>query len=216
MTAVLPALSLSDFLPVWGFLAANIATPGPNVLTTIALSMGSGRSAGMGSAAGVGLGIAGWCLGMTLGVSSVLRFFPWLQGLLILAAIFLLAWFALRYFRAALTGFRRQAMRLPAQTDGSGFGAGFVRALVVNAANPKALTSWLAILGLFPLVQANAADIAVLCLGACLLSFTIHSAYALTFSSAGPPRAYLRAGWVLQALAGLLFSGFALRLAAGG
>ena len=32
-------LPLAEFLSVWGFLAANIVTPGPNVLTTIALSM---------------------------------------------------------------------------------------------------------------------------------------------------------------------------------
>lgn len=206
------ALALADFLPVWGFLAANIVTPGPNVLTTIALSMGSGRKAGLGSATGVGLGISGWCLGMTLGVSVLLGIVPAAQKILTLAAICLLAWFALRYFKAAIAGYRARTSRVPAASENATFRTGFTRALLVNALNPKALTSWLAILGLFPVARASATDIAVLCAGACTLSFVIHAAYALTFSTHAAVRAYLKAGWMLQALAGTLFTGFMLRL----
>lgn len=206
------ALPLADFLPVWGFLAANIVTPGPNVLTTIALSMGSGRMAGLGSACGVGLGISGWCLGMTLGVSALIGILPTAQILLTVAAIGLLGWFALRYFRAAWLGYKSRSARLPTAPERAGFATGFRRALMVNAFNPKALTSWLAILGLFPIARAESSDVALLCLGACGLSFTIHLAYALAFSTPAAAKAYLRAGWLLQATAGLLFTGFLLRL----
>ncbi len=106
-------------------------------------------------------------------------------------------------------------MRLPPTSDGLGWRDGFRRALLVNAVNPKALTSWLAVLGLFPVARAGAGDIALLCVGACVLSFGIHSAYTLAFSTPAAARAYLRAGWVLQAAAGILFTGFALRLVAG-
>jgi len=205
-------LPLSDFLPVWGFLAANIVSPGPNVLNTIALAMGSGRGAGMGSASGVGLGIGMWCIVMTLGASAVIGAVPHLQVALTVVAAGLLLWFAWRYFRAALAGRRARTMRLPSASEGLSFRDGFRRALVVNAINPKALTSWLAILGLFPVARASAADVAILCAGACLLSFSIHSLYTLAFSSPAAVRAYLRAGWALQALAGVLFTGFALRL----
>lgn len=210
------ALPLSDFLPVWGFLAANIVSPGPNVLTTIALSMGSGRAAGMGSACGVGLGIGLWCLGMTLGVSALILVLPDLQRLLTFAAVGLLLWFSWRYLRAARAGYRARAMRLPAASEGLRWRDGFRRALLVNAINPKALTSWLAVLGLFPVAQAGSGDIALLCAGACVLSFAIHSGYTLAFSTPAAARAYLRAGWILQAAASLLFCAFALRLVAGG
>jgi threonine/homoserine/homoserine lactone efflux protein len=86
---------------------------------------------------------------------------------------------------------------------------------MVNALNPKALTSWLAVLAMFPVARATGVDIALLCVGACLLSFGIHTAYVLAFSTPVALRFYLRAGWVLQAAAGLLFLGFALRLVAG-
>ncbi|MCU0901043.1 MAG: LysE family transporter [Cypionkella sp.] len=210
------ALPLAEFLPVWGFLAANIVSPGPNVLTTIALAMGSGRAAGMGSACGVGIGIGLWCLGMTLGINAALTVLPGLQGLLTVAAVLLLLWFAWRYLRAAVAGYRAKAMRLPPASEGLHWRDGFRRALLVNAINPKALTSWLAVLGLFPVATADAADIALLCAGACALSFGIHSAYTLAFSTPAAARAYLRAGWVLQASAAVLFTGFALRLVAGG
>ncbi len=204
-----------DFLAVWAFLAANIASPGPNVLNTIALAMGSGRAAGFGSAAGVGLGIGLWCLSMTLGVASVLNIIPGARLALTLTAIALLAWFALRYARGAIAGFHHRGTTAPPQKDGAGFASGFRRSLAVNALNPKALTSWLAVLAMFPTARATGADIALLCAGACALSFGLHAGYTLAFSTPAALRAYLRAGWLLQAAAALMFTGFALRLLIG-
>ena len=204
-----------EFIEVWLFLAANIASPGPNVLNTIALAMGSGRAAGLGSATGVGLVIGLWCLGMTLGVATLLALVPGAAWVMTLAAVGLLLWFALRYLRAAWAGWRARGMQVHAGRDGAGFTTGFRRSLMVNALNPKALTSWLAVLAMFPVARATGADIALLCVGACLLSFGIHTAYVLAFSTPVALRFYLRAGWVLQAAAGLLFLGFALRLVAG-
>lgn len=46
---------LPYFLTVWAFLAMNIATPGPNVINTIALAIGSGRPWG-----GLALACGAW------------------------------------------------------------------------------------------------------------------------------------------------------------
>lgn len=209
-------LPLGAFVTVWLFLAANIASPGPNVLNTIALAMGSGRRAGLGSACGVGLGIGLWCLSMMLGLAAVIAVAPWVAEGLRWAAVGLLCLFAARYLRAAVAGFRARGMALPRGQLGAGFGAGFRRALAVIAVNPKALTSWLAVMGMFPVAQAGAGDMAILCAGACLLSFSIHGIYMILFSTDPALRFYLRAGWLLQAVAAALFAGFALRLVAGG
>jgi threonine efflux protein len=209
-------LPIGAFVTVWLFLAANIASPGPNVLNTIALAMGSGRRAGFGSACGVGLGIGLWCLSMLLGLSAVIALAPWVAEGLRWAAVGLLLLFSLRYGRAALAGFRARGMAMPEGQRGAGFGIGFRRALAVVAVNPKALTSWLAVMGMFPVAEAQAGDVALLCAGACLLSFSIHSAYMILFSTSPALRFYLRAGWVLQGVASVLFAGFALRLVAGG
>ena len=208
-------LPLGAFVTVWLFLAANIASPGPNVLNTVALAMGSGRRAGLGSACGVGLGIGLWCLSMILGLSAVMVVLPWTAEVLRWAAVVLLLLFAARYLRDAVAGFRARGMALPAGQRGVGFATGFRRALAVIAVNPKALTSWLAVMGMFPVAKAGAGDVAILCAGACLLSFSIHGIYMILFSTAPALRFYLRAGWLLQAVAAVLFTGFALRLVAG-
>lgn len=210
------SLPFGAFVTVWLFLAANIASPGPNVLNTIALAMGSGRRAGLGSACGVGLGIGLWCLSMLLGLAAVIAVAPWMAAVLRWAAVGLLLLFAGRYLRAALAGYRARGMEVPEARRGAGFATGFRRALAVIAVNPKALTSWLAVMGMFPVADAQAGDMAVLCAGACVLSFSIHGIYMILFSTAPALRFYLRAGWLLQGVAGLLFVGFALRLVAGG
>ncbi len=209
------ALPFAEFAEVWLFLAANIASPGPNVLNTVALALGSGRAAGFGSATGVGLGIGLWCLGMVLGVAAVIALLPGAQAVLTGAAVGLLLWFAGRYLRAAWTGFRARGVTVPKGPDGAGFATGFRRALAVNAVNPKALTSWLAVLGMFPVAKAGAGDVVILCAGACALSFAIHGIYVILFSTERALRMYLRAGWLLQGLAGGVFTLFALRLVAG-
>lgn len=208
-------LPWGEFVEVWLFLAANIASPGPNVLNTVALAMGSGRAAGFGSATGVGLGIGLWCLGMVLGVAALLGVVPGAAQAMTWAAVGLLLWFAFRYGRAALSGYRARGMAVPQGQDGAGFGTGFRRALAVNAVNPKVLTSWLAVLAMFPVARAGVGDVALLCAGACALSCAIHGIYVILFSTAPALRFYLRLGWMLQAAAGVLFAVFALRLVTG-
>ena len=207
---------LHHYLTVWAFLAMNIATPGPNVLNTIALAIGSGRRAGFGSALGVGLGIGMWCLGMSLGLSVAFQHWPGLKVAMTLLACGLLVWFASRYLRAARDGWaaRRQTdtARLQGRA-GVGVGGAFLRSLSVNASNPKALTTWVAVLAMFPVARATGADIALLCAGACLMSFGIHTAYALAFSTPLAARAYLRAAPVINTGVALFFLVFAGRLA---
>lgn len=210
----MPPIPWSEFVTVWALLALNIATPGPNVLTTIAAAIGSGRAAGLGSAAGVGLGIAGWCLGMSLGIAALFAVVPAAKAAMTLVAVGLLAWFSSRYLRAAWAGWRGGA-RAPAGATGLRPRDAFWRALAVNALNPKALTTWLAILSIFPTAQAGAGDLALLTAGASLLSLSIHTLYATAFSTPLAARAYLRAAPVINAAVGTFFAGFGLVLLRG-
>jgi len=203
------------FLAVWTFLALNIVTPGPNVLNTIALSIGSGRAAGLGSALGVGVGIGLWSLASALGFAALFAAVPMTRLALTLLACGLLVWFATRYLRAARDGWRARGQMATA-TLGGRHGAtmaqGFARSMAVNASNPKALTTWIAVAGMFPLADAGGTDIAVLTLGACLLSLGIHTVYAMAFSTPVAARAWLRAAPVLNGVVGVVFLGFAVRL----
>ncbi len=204
-------LPLAEFLTVWALLAVNVMSPGPNVLNTITTAMGSGRAAGIASAMGVGLGIGIWCLGMTLGMAAVFRMMPAMRTLLTLVGIGLLLWFASRYFRNAWTGWRGAGQPL-ATHAGLSVGASFLRSLSVNASNPKALTTWVAVLTLFPAARAGWRDILLLWAGTATLGFTIHAAYALVFSTASAARFYLRASPVVNAAVGFFFIAFAVKL----
>ena len=203
------------FLTVWGLLALNIASPGPNVLNTIATAMGSGRQAGLGSAAGVGVGVALWCLAMSLGAAALFALLPWTRPILTLIAIALLLRFAWRYLRLAVADWHGMRAGVSPARDRNDFAAAFRRSLAINALNPKALTTWIAILAIFPVAAATPADIAVLGLGASAVAVGLHTAYALAFSTTLAARLYFRFAWLLTAVAGLFFTGFALRLALG-
>ena len=150
----MPTLPLAEFVTVWTLLALNIMTPGPNVLNTIVLAIGSGRGAGMGSAMGVGLGIGLWCLGTSLGLAAVFNTFPLLKPVMTVVAVGLLLWFASRYARQGLHGLAARRTNpdwTPTGKSGVTLRGAFARSMAINASNPKALTTWLAVLSISPL-----------------------------------------------------------------
>jgi threonine/homoserine/homoserine lactone efflux protein len=200
------------FVTVWAILALNIMSPGPNVLNTITTAMGSGRAAGFASAAAVGVGIGIWCLSMSLGVAALFAVVPYAEETLTVMAAGLLLWFATRYLRAGLRGVTGRDVSLRG-VSGLDMRASFLRSLAVNATNPKALTTWIAVLGIFPTAMARPGDIALLTIGACALSFTIHTAYATVFSTRRAADLYLRAAPVVNLVVGVFFVTFAIRLA---
>lgn len=206
------SLPIGAFLTVWAILALDIASPGPNVLNTVTTAMGSGRAAGFASAAAVGLGVGLWCLGMALGMAALFRVVPHAGEALTFLAAGLLVWFAVRYVRAAVSvPYRAAALRARGGLTPS---ASFLRSLSINATNPRALTTWLAILGIFPTAAAGAGDLAVLTAGACLLSLAIHGLCAAAFSTRAAAALYLRAAPVVNGVVGTFFLGFAAKLAA--
>ena len=214
----MPTLPLAEFVTVWTLLALNIMTPGPNVLNTIVLAIGSGRGAGMGSAMGVGLGIGLWCLGTSLGLAAVFNTFPLLKPVMTVVSVGLLLWFGSRFARQGLHGLAARRTNpdwTPTGKSGVTLRGAFARSMAINASNPKALTTWLAVLSIFPIARATSADIALLCAGACTLSFSIHSIYALAFSTPIAARAYLRAAPVINICVAVFFTGFGLMLLRG-
>jgi threonine/homoserine/homoserine lactone efflux protein len=194
----------ASFLTVWAFIGANVLSPGPNVLNTITTAMGSGRAAGLAAAAGVGVGIIVWCLGMSLGAAALFALVPVAQSVLRVLGAGLLVWFASRYLRSAWAGFHRRPTALKG-VAGLTFRAAFLRSLSVIALNPKALTTWLFVLSIFPVARAASADIAVLCLGTIAVASGIHAAYALVFSTKTAAAAYLRAAPWINACVGVFF-----------
>lgn len=201
---------LPRLLGVWGFFAVNVMSPGPNVMNTIGIALGSGRRAALGAAAGVGPGVALWGAAATLGIATLFALFPAAQTALTVLGGLLLLWFGGRYLRRARAPAHAVAARrgaTPAQA--------FAATLAVLATNPKALTTWLVILALFPVAASPAWLLAVLVGGMAAIATLIHVGYALLFSTRAAAAVYARAARGIDAGVGLFFLTVGLRLLAG-
>jgi threonine/homoserine/homoserine lactone efflux protein len=196
---------------VWGFFALNVLSPGPNVFNTIGIALGSGRRAALGAAVGVGPGVALWGVAAVLGISALFAVFPAAQTLLTAAGGLLLLVFGSRYLRRALA---RGPDRVRAR-DGISPGRAFMATLAVLATNPKALTTWLLILSLFPAGQTPPMARVVLVAGMACIATLIHIGYALLFSTRAAAAVYGRAAPVIDAAVGVFFLSIGLRLLAG-
>lgn len=196
---------------VWGFFALNVLSPGPNVFNTIGIALGSGRRAGLGAAIGVGPGVALWGVAAVLGISALFAVWPAAQTLLTLAGGLLLLVFGSRYLRRAMArgGDRVHARR------GITPAAAFLATLAVLATNPKALTTWLLILSLFPAGETPPLARVVLVAGMAAIATTIHIGYALLFSTRAAAAIYARAAPVIDAGVGLFFLTVGVRIIAG-
>lgn len=142
------------------FFALNVLTPGPNVLNTIGTALGSGRAAAYGCAAACAIGVLGWAAAALLGAGALFAAVPELRdGLTALGALVLI-YFAYRYLRRALG--RSDAVQ---RIDGVTPRGAFSQALLVLATNPKALTTWIALLSIFPQISVSWVSMAAFGLG---------------------------------------------------
>jgi len=90
-------------LPALGFFILNVFIPGPNVLNTIATSMGSGRSSGIACALATGLGVTITALVLLFGAAIIFYKIPFIHNGFIVIGGLLLIYFAKRYIQKALS-----------------------------------------------------------------------------------------------------------------
>lgn len=208
MTSPWPEIATA--LAVFG---ANVLSPGPNVFNTIAIALGSGRRAALAVVPAVALGVLIWSTAAVTGAALAFRRFPGLEPVLTGLGGALLIWFAARYLRKAWfwsEDIGRNRVVTP-------WGA-FAITLGILATNPKALTTWLVLVSIFPAGTAGPAGITAMILGAALVAALGHLGYALAFSSRRAAQAYARAGRWINAGVGVFFAtlGASLLLSATG
>lgn len=200
-------IPLSTYLAVWSIFLVNLISPGPNVLNTIATAMGSGRRSGIAAAMAVAIGVSIWCLAAVLGLGALFAIMPGAQSALTLVGAALLLWFAQRYARAAFSAHHRVSGR-----HGISPRAAFLGSLGILLTNPKALTTWLVVLSLYPVAEAGFLDVFVLLIGTITIAVGVHLIYALVFSTAPAAALYLRAAPVINAGVAVLFLAVAIKL----
>lgn len=194
-------------LPPLGFFAVNVASPGPNVLTTIGISLGSGRAAGYGCAAACGFGVLIWAAAALLGAGALFVAVPETRAGLTLVGAAVLLYFAYRYARRAI---------LPpdavARIEGISPRAAFSQSLLVLASNPKALTSWIAMLSIFPAISDGWRMMVAFAIGCAVVATLSHVAYATLFSSSRATRIYALAVRPVNGAVAIGFTIYAVKL----
>ena len=201
------ALPWAEMATAWAVFAGNILSPGPNVFNTIAIALGSGRRVALAVVPAIALGVALWASAAILGAGALFARWPDLRAGLTALGGGLLLWFALRYWRRAWNW-----------SDALGAGrvmgprAAFATTFAVLAANPKAMTTWLVLVSIFPAGTADTTAVAVMIAGAVAVASLGHFGYALAFSSRPAARLYARAGRWVTAGVGTVFAGLGVSL----
>jgi threonine/homoserine/homoserine lactone efflux protein len=201
------ALPWAEMATAWLVFGANVLSPGPNVFTTVAIALGSGRRVALAVLPAIAIGVAFWAALALAGAGALFRAAPWAAPALTAVGGALLLWFAARYAVRALAWEAGEA-RGRALTAGEAFWT----TLGVLATNPKALTTWLVLVSIFPAGEAGPLGFAVMVAGAVAVACAGHLVYALAFSTRPAAAAFLRAGrWVTAGVA-VFFAGLGASL----
>lgn len=187
----------AEILTAWAVFGANVLSPGPNVFNTIAIALGAGRGVALAVVPAIALGVLGWSAAAIFGAAALFRAVPAVEHGLASLGGGLLLWFALRYAGRA----RAWSGALGQGRHATARGA-FLTTLAVIATNPKALTTWLVLVAIFPAGTASAEAVGVMIAGSVAVASLGHLFYALAFSTRAAARFYARAGrWVLAGVA---------------
>lgn len=193
---------IADLLPALGFLMLNVFIPGPNVLNTIATAMGSGRQAGLACALACGFGLLLWAIAVLLGAAALFAAVPLIEAGFTTVGGTLLLYFSYRYIRKALGPEAKLVV-----IRGTTMKRAFNQAFLVMMSNPKVLTTWLAVISLFPVIASDAAHITLYACMACAASFSGHASLALLFSTDRASQIYIR---LARPINGVVGAGFGL------
>lgn len=212
-----PIDQLSIYLPgvmlAYAAFCLGLASPGPNILAVMGVSMSVDRSSGAALATGVAVGSLSWALLTVFGLSALLSAYA---SALLLIKIFgglYLLWLAYKCFRSAA---RREEIGVDAGAElGKSWRAYFWQGYAIQMTNPKAALTWIAIMSLGVQQDAPFWVAAVLVAGTFILSLTIHILYAVAFSTPAMARLYRRARRGVQATLGLFFAAAGIKLLSG-
>ena len=200
-------LQIFLLLPALSFFIVNVFIPGPNVLNTIATSMGSGRTSGIACAIATGFGVILTSLLSLLGAAAIFYRFPIIYKSLTIVGGILLIYFAKRYLQKALLSDHKLEALLDISSK-----VAFRQAFLVLITNPKMMTTFLAVISLFPLVASNIQNAILFSLIAGLCSFTGHFIFATIFSSKLASEIYMYLYRPINGIVGIFFIIYAFKL----
>jgi threonine/homoserine/homoserine lactone efflux protein len=163
----------------------------------------------MACALACGLGLLLWATAALFGAAVFFQTYPLANQTLLMLGGFLLLYFSFRYIKKALNP-NHGLISIDDQT----FNSAFWKALLVMLTNPKVLTTWLTVISLFPIITDGLQNIVSFIFLSALASFSGHAIFATFFSSKTASAIYLSLYRPLNAVAGIGFCIYGLKLLA--
>lgn len=169
--------------------------------------MGSGRISGIACALATGLGVIITALISLFGAAIILYKIPLIyKSLTVIGCVFLI-YFAKKYIDKALST-PKELIAL----ENINKRLAFRKAFIVLVTNPKMMTTWLAIISLFPILTNNLFNIVIFSIMAGISSFSGHAIFATIFSTKIASNIYMRLYKPINGLVGIGFIIYAMKL----
>ena len=207
MSDVIPFLP--GFIAAYAILLVGASSPGPSVALLLGIAIGQGRAPALVASAGIATG--GICINLVTlaGVGLLLSEAAWAMHILRLLGGGYLAWLSYNAFRKAV----HPPVVTVTKVAPRALWRHFLTGYLVQITNPKSIAFWLAIAAIGATTGGGAGVIVAFVLGAFVISFSCHGAWAVVLSSSPVRRAYQGARRWVEATLGMLFAFFAFRLA---
>ncbi|RDK01098.1 LysE family translocator [Paraburkholderia lacunae] len=188
------------------------AVPGPDMALVLQTSIGRGVRSGFAAAGGLGLARAAHVTLSACGVAALLRSAPWLYEVVRYGGAVYLAWVGIQIFRSPVFALSEGGA---ASAESRPLRAAFVKGLLTNLLNPKALLFCSVLLPQFVRPEAGPVAWQMIELGLVLLA--IGACFDIMYAiGAARIAGWMRAHPLAQTLQRWTFSatliGFALRL----
>ena len=190
---------LPGFLAAYSILLVGALSPGPSVAMLIAIATRQGRIPALAATTGIAIGSVTINVLTLLGVGLVLSQAAWAMSLLRIIGAAYLLYLAYKAFNQAMS----PTELLPVTAQRKNLGNHFLSGYLLQITNPKAIAFWLAIASIGAVEGANIGIIALFVIGAFVISFTCHGAWAVALSVSSVRASYIKwKRWIEIALGG--------------
>lgn len=179
----------NGILVAYGLFMLGMFSPGPNILSIIGTSMGTGRAAGRALALGIASGSFFWGLLTLLGLTAVLALYASVMTAIRLGGAAYLLWLAFKAFRSATSPKELTVQQVGAPGN---FWTYYRRGLLIQMTNPKAALTWIAIMSLAVDASAPLWVGGSIVVGTAIISTAGHLTYAVAFSTSPMVSVYRR------------------------
>lgn len=204
---------IATFMPgiiaAYAILLIGASSPGPSVAMVIGVATRQGRSSALTATLGIALGSVTINILTMLGVGIVLSQAAWAMSLLRFVGAAYLLYLSYGAFRRAMNPPELQSVNTGSKTFLKLFIAGYL----LQVTNPKTISFWLAIASIGAVEGATIGVIIVFVIGAFVISFVCHGAWAVALSTQRVREAYIDKRKCIEAALGGFLAFAAYKLA---